>query len=231
MRSGAATTPLITKIAGRPVARRAVQITFEAPFSHVAGQYVALSATIGGSPAKAYYSIASPPRGNGQIDLCIRPDTAFAQHLLELQPGAAVACSEPAGKMRLLDPNRPAIYIAAGTGVAPMRAILLAHLEARPNADITFLLGDRSARDLAYRSEFEDLEAQHAAFRFWPSVTRENESWTGRRGHVTTHLEQAFLDRGEPDVYFCGPQALVAELRERLESSGIPDERQVYERY
>ena len=210
---------------------RVSRFVFEAPFRHEAGQYVALSALVGGTPQTRYYSIASPPHPSGKIELCVQHDGAFGSHLRSLRRGDRTECSEPGGTMRLLDAARPAVYFAAGTGVSPMRAILLAQLAANPVAEAMLLLGARHSSELLFRDEFEALATRHAGFRFVPTVSGDEDGWDGRRGRVAAHIDEAMAGLNSPDAYFCGQREMVARFRERLAAAGIPDERQVYERY
>lgn len=210
---------------------RVSRFVFQAPFRHEAGQYVALSALVSGAPQTRYYSIASPPDPSGKIELCVKHDGAFGSYLQSLRRGNRMECSEPGGTMRLLDAARPAVYFAAGTGVSPMRAILLAQLAANPASEAILLLGARHSSELLFRDEFEALAAWQAGFRFVPTVSGEDASWDGRRGRVAAHIDEAMAGLPSPDAYFCGQREMVAQLRERLAAAGIADERQVYERY
>ena len=223
--------PTIELIEHAQLTPRVSQFVFQARFRHEAGQYVALSAAVEGARQTRYYSIASPPRPSGQIELCLQHEGAFGSHLRSLQRGDRLECSEPGGKMRLLDAHRPAVYIAAGTGVSPMRAILLAQLGANPLARATLLLGARHSSELLYRDEFDALASQHAGFRFMPTVSGDDATWNGRRGRVLAHVDEAIAGRSRLDAYFCGQREMVTLLCERLAAIGIADEQQVYERY
>ncbi len=223
--------PTIQHLHHRPVTDRATQFTFSAPFRHVAGQYLALRSTINGAVVTRYYSIASPPRPDGMIELCIQHRGEFGQHLLALRNGEAVSCSKPAGSMRLKSPDRQAVYFAAGTGIAPMRAILLSQLAANPDADATLVEGARLGCELLYRDEFEALATRHPQFRYFPVVSGDDHEWSGRRGHVTDHLAEGLDRRTDIDAYFCGPPEMVSELREKLAIAGVQENCQVFERY
>ena len=223
--------PTIRLIESRRLGDRAAHFVFQAPFRHASGQHVALAADLDGKRAKRYYSIASPPRGDTRIELCVRTGGEFAQHLLGLRKGDGIACSEPSGRMCLLDSRRSAVYFAAGTGVSPLRAILLEQLAANPGADVTLVLGSRHAVDLLYRDEFEELAASHQGFRFLPSLSRGSADWKGLRGRVTDHVEIALAGRRDLDAYICGHPEMVASVRRRLEDAGIPEDRQAFERY
>lgn len=223
--------PRIRLVAARALNDRVTHFVFEAPFAHEAGQYVAVSAAIRDAPAKRYYSIASPPRSDGRIELCVQTEGEFGSHLKGLRSGAELDCSEPAGRMRLLDAERPAVYFAAGTGIAPMRAILLSQLDAAPRTSATLVLGGRRPDDLLYREEFEALRSSHVALTLLPTVSGGDADWDGLRGRVTAHVDRAIAGRDGLDAYFCGPPEMVSELRARLAAAGVPDERQGFERY
>lgn len=64
-----------------------------------------------------------------------------------------------------------------------------------------------------------------------PTVSGDEDGWHGRRGHVAAHMNEAMAGLDGSDAYFRGQRKMVAQLRERLAAAGIPDERQVYERY
>lgn len=223
--------PTIRFIGHRGLSRRATHFCFHAPFKHIAGQHIALRAEIGGSLAERFYSIASPPRPDRTIELCIRHEGRFGRHLLALVAGDTIECSEPSGTMRLLAPGRPAVYFAAGTGVSPIRAILLAHLAANPKVNATLVLGSRQASDLLYRDEFDALVDRHDKFRFLPVVSGHDPGWQGTRGRVTDHIDAALMGRRGVDAYFCGHPEMVTEMRAKLAAAGIPDARQSFERY
>ncbi len=223
--------PTIQYIRHEALSDRVTQFTFSAAFRHAAGQYLALSANIDGSSTKRYYSIASPPNPDGTIQLCIQHEGEFGRHLLGLRTRESVECSDPAGTMRLLDSGRSGVYFAAGTGIAPMRAILLEHLAANPDADVTLVEGARQARDLLYCSEFDALDSRRSGFRFVPVVSGNDPQWAGLRGRVTDHVDNALAGRTDIDAYFCGQPEMVSALREQLTAAGIPEDRQSFERY
>lgn len=223
--------PSVSFVSRSSLSERVDHFVFQADFQHEAGQYVAFSASIGGETVSRYYSLASAARPDRRLEFCIQRDGIFGNYLVDLQPGVAVRCSEPAGKMRLLDASRETVYLAAGTGIAPLRAMLQVQLGVNPRARATLVLGARQAGELLFRREFAALAAQHEGFRFLPTVSREDPAWTGLRGRPPDHLDAALAGRTDVDAYFCGQREMVAALRERLAQSGIPDGRQVYERY
>ena len=215
----------------KPLTSRVWHLSFQAPFRHEAGQHVALRATVDGEPLTGYYSIASPPGRDGRIEFCLDVAGRLGRHFRGLRPGDAVACGEPSGTMRLLAAACPSVYFATGTGVAPLRAILLSQLDADPDADAVLVQGARQSKDLHFRHEFENLARRHPGFRFLPTVSGGERGWTGRRGRVAEHVDEAVGDRAGLVAYICGQREMVAEMRRRLAVAGIAGERQCFERY
>lgn len=211
----------------RSLSGDAAHLVFQAECEHLAGQYLAL----GGESRRRYYSIASAPRADRSIDLCVDVRGDFGQYLNALEPGAEIEASPPAGKMGLLDPDNAALYFASGTGIAPVRAILQAHLAANPAADARLFFGVRHSENLFYREDFERLAERHPNFEFCPTVSGPEPAWSGRRGRAEAHLKEALGGRGDLDVYFCGHREMVEQLQRLLSAAGIPDACRSFERY
>ena len=133
--------------------------------------------------------------------------------------------------MLLLDAKKASAYFASGTGIAPVRAILLAQLAANPAAETTLVQGSRHPAELHYREEFRALAERHAGFRYLPTITGDYRDWKGRRGRVTQYVGEALGDARDWLAYICGQRAMVVDLRRTLTEAGIVDERQSYERY
>ena len=79
--------------------------------------------------------------------------------------------------------------------------------------------------------EFELLAEQHPNFRFWPTLSRPEEGWQGRAGHVQMHLMEALGDRRDVDVYVCGLKLMVDDVRSRLKELGFDRKHIIYEKY
>ena len=215
------------------------EVTDAKPFDFEPGQYVCLSKTLNGQRVERHYSIASAPDIRGRFELCVKPvgdGSPFGNFLAQVTPGEEFECRGPDGTFRLVEPLRDTIFLAAGTGITPFRA-MLRHLLAGPHdrsggRAITLIFGARRPEGLYFRSEFEQLESERPNFRFQPTVSGLATGWTGRRGHVQHHLEEV-LGNGHDatDVYLCGPKAMVNEVRAELTASGF-DERAIhYEKY
>jgi NAD(P)H-flavin reductase len=101
----------------------------------------------------------------------------------------------------------------------------------------TLIFGVRFEYGILYRPEFEELTRKHPNFRFWPTLTRPEAAWTGRRGRVVSHLIEAIeeleaiKERPDVDVYVCGLKAMVDDVRKLLKEKGFDRKRIIYEKY
>ncbi|MFO0558359.1 MAG: FAD-dependent oxidoreductase [Polyangiales bacterium] len=207
-------------------------------FSFVAGQWVSLRIPVENQEfVTRSYSIASPPRADGQFEIAVtRVEGGPGSTALHtLADGASLEISHAQGFFTLDPVLRPALMIATGTGLAPLRSMLLSALSDREcDERFTLLLGVRSDRDLLYRDELEALERAHPArFRFVPTLSRADESWSGRRGYVQTHCRELVNELGgDVDAYVCGLQRMVKEVRAVLKGElGFSRERIHSERF
>ena len=204
-------------------------------FRFTPGQFVSFTAEISGKNITRAYSLASAPeaaQGSLRFELCLNlaPDGIFSHRLFEMQPGETVEMRPPLGMFVLRQPPRDSIFIATGTGIAPFRSMLHAHLSsASPN--FTLIYGVRYESHLIYRDEFEELASRFSQFRFWPTLSRPEPGWQGRTGHVQTHLEEALGDRTGLDVYLCGLKAMVDDVRAILKGGGFDRKQIFYEKY
>jgi len=206
-------------------------------FSFQAGQYVCLGVELDGDMQKRYYSIASAPSPDPRFELCIKvgPE-GFGRFLAEMEPGVELSCEGPGGNMRLRRPGRrDSLFIASGTGVSAMRSmteqLLGGDNDLTGGRNVTFLLGARTPDDLLYRDRFEQLAAKRPNFRFLPTLSAAGSDWTGLRGRVLDHLDQAIGGPANLDAYICGHPEMVAEARRRLAQAGIDEDSVVYEKY
>jgi CDP-4-dehydro-6-deoxyglucose reductase len=98
-------------------------------------------------------------------------------------------------------------------------------------APITLIEGARYEAGLLYREEFEDAASRHSRFRFWPTVTRPSDTWTGRTGRVQPHLVEALGGSTGFHVYICGLKEMVDDVRALLKERGFDRKQIVYEKY
>ena len=207
------------------------EVADRSEFPFTPGQFVSIKEQVAGREVTRAYSIASPPDGN-RFALCLNrvSEGLVSPRLFAMTPGEHIEVEQPLGYFTLRHPERPAIFVATGTGVAPFRSILLTVLP--QSGPITLLFGARHAHGVLYREEWQALAQRHAHFRFMPTITRPDDSWQGATGRVQAHLDEALAQHATaPDVYICGLKEMVDDVRALLKQKGFDRKRIIYEKY
>jgi ferredoxin-NADP reductase len=196
------------------------------------GQFVSFSAEVEGKTITRAYSVASAPAESCLFELCLNrvEGGRLSPVLFAMQPGESIEMRQPLGLFVLRTPPRDSLFVATGTGIAPFRAILQKHLNPSAPA-ITLLFGVRYESHLMYRAEFEDMAGRFPQFRFWPTLSRPDENWKGRTGHVQAHLAEALGTRRDWDAYLCGLKQMVDDVRTILKGMGFDRKQIFYEKY
>jgi NAD(P)H-flavin reductase len=175
------------------------------------------------------YSIAnSPEHANetGQLELLVglASDGSPGPHLQGISPGAAVDVEGPIGTFTFPPrmPQRRLLFVAGGTGIAPLRAMLDHALRAHPTERVSLLYSARRADEFAFLPELLEHEAA-GRLELHPTVTRDDVEWAGRRGRIgRSHFEAVLHDRLDTLCFICGPETLVSEAVATLGELGVP---------
>lgn len=225
-----------------PTVRRLVVTLDSGPFEHAAGQAVILEAKDArGESVRAPYSIASAPheRGGGTFEVAVARDAAGSSRSVTmhgLPAGSPVAVVGPIGSFVRAGEalTAPGLFVAAGTGLSPLRAMIADELARRPDGGppLVLLFGARTADDVLWADDVARWTKVHPRFRAFVTLSRPEDAWTGLRGHVQAHLGEAARAAG-PDAfaYVCGPEAMVTETMSALTLAHLPAARVLRERY
>ena len=193
-----------------------------AALTYAPGQWVNLHVDLGaGETDKRAYSIASAPdpRHPDEFEVAVtRVDEGSVSLALHaLVPGDEIGMEGAYGYFTRTDTvSQPALFVATGTGVCPLRAMIEAELRVREGPKIALLLGCRSEVDILYREQFEALAREHARFTFHTTLSRPSPQWVGRRGYVQNQLADVIDVDQRPHVYICGLSTMVDEVRSTL---------------
>ncbi|MBI2059790.1 MAG: FAD-dependent oxidoreductase [Nitrospirae bacterium] len=194
----------------------------EGTFEFDAGQHVKLGLRSSDSSLSGPYSIASPPLGGRSFDVLMNLVAHQKSSSYEaFKPGVEIAIDGPKGRFLFRPPSgRRAVFIAGGTGVAPLRSMILDVTRKGIDQPILLVLAARRADHLYFVSDWERLESSVKNFRYLPILSEPDGNWSGLWGLPTDHL--ADITECEPaDYYVCGPPEMVKILRSRLEASGV----------
>ncbi|MEG2963757.1 MAG: FAD-binding oxidoreductase, partial [Janthinobacterium sp.] len=146
------------------------------------------------------------------------------------QPGAAASFAGPYGSFYLRPVQRPVLLLAGGTGIAPflsMLGALSAHGFSQP---VRMVYAVTNEQDLVELEQLDRLAGAHPQFSYITCVAAAD-SAHARKGYATAHVEPAWMNGGDVDVYLCGPVAMVDAVRNWLNETGVTPANFYYEKF
>ena len=191
-------------------------------FDHRPGQHVSVRYEPDGEgPIYRPYSPVSGP-GTDTLALAVKryDDGTCSVWLHEREVGDEVPLMPPSGNLHLRALDRDVAFIATGTGLTPMLAMLAPYLR-DGTGEARLLFGERTQADLMYRPLLDRLAASSP--RFEVHYVLSGEDWAGPTGYVQDHLT-LLGDLEAPQVYLCGVPEMVVETRSALQAAGVPSE-------
>lgn len=196
-----------------------------------AGQFVNIQA---GPTLFRPYSIASSPSQPSLLEFAVKlvaggKASAFFD---AMKVGDEVKMKGPFGKFVVNDestrpdPRSRFIFIASGTGLAPILSQLKTLFEQKNILPKTLYFGFYDSKRYLYKDILEQWEKEHPEFKVIPVVSDEpaDSGWTGARGYINPLLEKDITDVTGLDVYVCGNPLMVKAVNPVLLAKGISPE-------
>ena len=205
-------------------------------FTFVAGQAVMVG--LQGSPLRKPYSIASAPwevTKTGVLQLLAQVDdsSALDPHLELAAPGTLIDIDGPFGTFALpagADHTR-LLFIAGGTGIAPLRSMLMDRLSRPAVPAIALVYSARSPEEFAYRTELDAMAQAGRITAHFTATRVDAGSWDGRRGRIQEDLLRLALPSLDAHCLICGPPQLVNDARGLLRQLGVNEARILTDHY
>jgi len=203
----------------------------------LAGQYVILPIPLADKTVSRLYSIASSPFKKNSFELVVElvEGGVGSIYLSNLKIGEEVLFKGPAGIFTLKKTDKPKIFFATGTGIAPVRSMILESQDLSPGLEgksQKFLFwGLRKKEDIYFLDEFKKITQEDSNFQFKICLSRE-ESLDQIDSHFFSlgHVDQVFEKELYPKIknsltdfefYLCGGRAVVESLHQFLRQKNI----------
>ncbi|SAL11214.1 oxidoreductase FAD/NAD(P)-binding subunit [Caballeronia peredens] len=195
----------------------------------LAGQYVNIDVPESGRHRS--YSFSSAP-GESKISFLIKkiPGGLMSTWLEAAKPGNKVELTGPLGSFYLRAVERPVLFLAGGTGLAPFLSMLEVLARTNPQQQIHLIYGVTRDLDLVLVEAIETYKAKLPNFTY-ATVVADAESGHPRKGWVTQHMPPEALNDGDVDVYLCGPPPMVDAVRKYFDDNGVKPNSFHYEKF
>lgn len=183
------------------------------------GQVAVLSVA---DEAPAYFAFASAPEDR-ELEVLVKRKIGASDLLFDMQCDEKIELLEVAGQGFDLDAQKgnDLVFVAMGTGVAPLRSALR-HVLKRKNdfGQLVVLYGARTPDDFCYRDETEGWKDAGVELRQVVSKP-DGHDWSGTTGYVQSLLDHVLPDLKSPVALICGSLEMMEQTRDRLERMGF----------
>jgi CDP-4-dehydro-6-deoxyglucose reductase len=190
------------------------------------GQYVEFILKDG---TRRSFSMANAPHDDEFVQLHVRhvPGGQFTDHVFNTMKERDILRFEgPLGSFFLREEgDKPILFVASGTGFAPIKAILEAAFRKGIERPMTLYWGGRRPKDLYMSALAEQWAREHPNFRYVPVISeaKPEDAWTGRTGFVHHAVMQDVPDMSGHQVYACGVPIMVdSARRDFTHQCGLP---------
>lgn len=159
------------------------------------------------------FSLANAPHNDEFLELHIRNIIGgeFTQHVFEVMKERDILRFKgPLGTFFLReDSDKPILFVASGTGFAPIKAIIEHALYIGVKRPMHFYWGARKLADLYMLNMAKQWEQLGIKFTPVLSDTIPADNWSGRTGFVHKAVMEDYADMSEYEVYACGAPIVV----------------------
>ncbi|WP_333824587.1 fatty acid desaturase [Pinisolibacter sp.] len=203
-----------------------IDVQLDRPIAYKAGQYAEVTlAAVPGAPRCYSFSTAPNPDGHASFTIRRVPGGRFSTHVFDNDViGHELTVRGPAGDFYLRDGAEKVLFVAGGSGLAPILGMLEEMDRNGDRRPVTLIFGARQRKDLYELDRLAAYAAKWPDFRFLPVLSDDdaNTEWTGLRGLATDFIKEHAA--GVAAAYLCGPPAMVDAAIEANKASGIaPD--------
>jgi Na+-transporting NADH:ubiquinone oxidoreductase subunit F len=210
-----------------------------AEIEFTAGQFVQLEVPpyeLTDEPVYRAYSMSSAPRDKTHVEIEVRlvPNGICTTYVHQyLKEGEEMVFNGPYGEFYLRDTDRDIIFIAGGSGNAPIKAILSDMAEHNNPRKAMYFFGARSLRDLFLMEEMKEFEEKLPNFQYVPALSdpQPEDNWKGETGLITDVLDRMVESIDHAEAYLCGSPGMIDACVNVLTKKGLPEDLIYYDKF
>ena len=192
----------------------------EQEYAQNPGQYCIVHYNHNGQTFTRPYSIASEPRTDGHIELCVmhNGDEQTGQAIKALSIGSNLEISPAGGRFQIPEHNQDACFIAGGSGITPLRSMIRWRLQ-HSNKNTSLLFGCRSGKEIPYYEDLAKLCEKYPNFKVM-FYAEEDLSPSVLEGNSLTHFSE--FANSACQYFLCGPPPMIEAAKQKFEEHQIP---------
>ena len=182
------------------------------------------------------YSISSVPSDKNAVEIIIKlvPGGICTTFMHDyLKEGDEITFNGPYGDFYIREDADNYLFIAGGSGLAPIKSMIFDILEKGIKKNMTFFFGAGSKKDLYYYELFKELEKEHKNFKYVPALAKPDEKdiWDGETGLITEVVSRYVDDVMQKHAYLCGSPGMLDACINILEVKGFTDQNIYFDKF
>lgn len=182
------------------------------------------------------FSMANAPHEDELLELHIRhvPGGYFTTHVFEsMKEKDLMRIRGPFGGFYLRDDERPVIFVAGGTGLAPVKSILSHAFHSGDARQFRLYWGVRARRDLYGDELMRAFASEHDNFEYIPVLSdpQPKDNWQGRTGWVHENVLEDYKTLAGYAVYACGPPQMIDAAKAVFMERGLDEDSFYYDAF
>ena len=196
-----------------------------------AGQYIDILMRDG---RRRSFSMANAPGQGRELEFHIRkvPGGAFTTRLFEeMQEKDMLRIQGPFGTFCLHDSTRPAILVAGGTGLAPLKSMLEEVMVKGCRRPLHLFWGARAKDDLYLYDEVEEWTRKLDCLSWTPVLSEAEDDWQGETGWVHEAVLRQYPELDGFEVYASGPPPMIDAIRAAFPDRGLREGRLYFDSF
>ena len=174
---------------------------------------------------QAYFAFASAPEDR-ELEFLVKRGFGAGGAIYEMTENDRVELVDVVGHGFALEEQKgqDLVFVAMGTGVAPLRSALRHVIKHKSEfGQLVVLYGARTPDDFCYSREVDEWEAAGVELR--RVISRpDGHDWSGPTGYVQSLLDHVLPDLSSPVALICGSREMIGQTRERLLQMGFQPE-------
>lgn len=195
---------------------KTLKLKLESSITFEPGQFITIIYKIDEKLVRRAYSIShwtEQPTDTITITLNQAPHGTISPKLYNAEQNEVLELEGPFGNFKIDKKTTPILFLAAGTGVAPLNAMI----ESENNRQLTLIYSTKEENLILFKNKLENT----ANLTFIPTLTDNiPENWPGKTGRINKDLIQEHL-KSNSEIYICGMQEFVKTMMGYLQELNI----------
>lgn len=191
------------------------------------GQFMFITIKKEGKGMRKHFTISSSPTETEYLEFTKRlTGSDFSNTLDAMKAGDWIGVDAAYGDFTFTGEYNKTAMISGGIGITPLRSMCRYCTDNNLTCNIVLLYSNRTQRDIAFRSELEEMQKQNNNLKVLLTLTEPDQDWHGLTGRIDSQMIRTQIpDYRDRIIYTCGPSTMVEAMVSATKELGILEDR------